>query len=150
MISGVQLKRLIKHADERGYFMELIRARDPFFDGFGQWSETIAYQGVIKAWHIHQQQTDYWRVPFGVIKAVLCDRRGDSGTYNQISEYILGDCQEAVILKIPPGVAHGYKVLQGPAILIYITNQIYNPDDEGRISYDDAAIGYDWLGEDIR
>ena len=47
---------------------------------------------------------------------------------------------------IPPGVAHGYKVI-GPSeasMLVYLTNRLYDPRDEGRLPYDDASINYDW------
>ena len=66
----------------------------------------------------------------------------------RIDEYILGGLSDPIILKIPPGIAHGCKVLQGPAKLQYITSKVYDPNDEERILYD--ALGYDWLKEDIR
>ena len=46
---------------------------------------------------------------------------------------------------IPPGVAHGYKVIGGDeALLVYLTDRFYNPKDEGRIPYNDPGINYDW------
>jgi dTDP-4-dehydrorhamnose 3,5-epimerase len=30
------------------------------------------------------------------------------------------------------------------AMLVYVTNRIYDPNDEGRIAYNDPAINYDW------
>jgi dTDP-4-dehydrorhamnose 3,5-epimerase len=46
---------------------------------------------------------------------------------------------------IPPGVAHGYKVIgEQPSLLVYITNKTYNPSDEGRIAYNHSDIAYDW------
>lgn len=150
MINGVEVKSLEKHTDPRGYFMELLRQDDCFFNGFGQWSESRMVTGTIKAWHIHQIQTDYWRVPVGVLRAVLYDKRPASPTYQEISEYLMGDHHAPIILKIPPGVAHGCKVLQGPALLTYVTSHVYNPEDEGRVLYDDSVIGYDWLAEVIK
>jgi dTDP-4-dehydrorhamnose 3,5-epimerase len=48
-------------------------------------------------------------------------------------------------LLIPPGVAHGYKVIgEQPSVLVYITNRTYDPKDEGRIPYNDESIAYDW------
>ncbi len=150
MINGVEIKRLQKHTDSRGWFCENIRQSDGFFTEFGQWSDSSMYTGTIKAWHIHEIQCDYWRCPVGVIRAVLCDIRRNSSTYRVIDEYLLGDSYEPIIIKIPPGVAHGLKVLQGPALLSYITSHAYNPDDEGRIKFDDEQIGYDWLTEEIK
>jgi dTDP-4-dehydrorhamnose 3,5-epimerase len=149
MIGGVSIKRLTKYYDSRGWFCENIRYCDPFFTDFGQWSDSLMYTGTIKAWHIHQIQFDYWRVPIGVVRVVLCDLREDSSTYRIIDEYVIGD-HDPCIIRIPPGVAHGCKVLQGPALLSYITSHIYNPDDEGRIPHDDEQIGYDWFKEEIK
>ncbi len=48
-------------------------------------------------------------------------------------------------LKIPPGVGHGYKVVgQDLAMLTYLTDRFYNPQDEGRLPYDHAFLNYDW------
>lgn len=146
MIYGVQIKELVTHRDERGYFRELIRSSDPFFGaGFGQWSCSLMHTGVIKAWHIHQIQWDWWYVPTGNIKLALHDCREGSTTKGATQEVLMGQEYVPVIVAIPPGVAHGCKVLQGPATLFYITSEIYNPADEGRIAYDDPSIGYDWL-----
>ncbi len=152
MIDGVALKNLKTHRDERGFFREIIRVTDDFFEeGFGQWSHSLMHPGVIKAWHIHNKQTDWWYVCSGVLKVVLYDKRPDSSTYRQSMEIMLGDSHEASVLKIPPGVAHGCKCISGPANLLYVTSRTYNPEDEGRIPHDDSEIGYDWLeGEPIR
>jgi len=56
----------------------------------------------------------------------------------------MGDHQEASVLRVPPGVAHGCKALSEPVHLFYVTSKVYNPDDEGRIPHDDPKIGYDW------
>ncbi len=146
MINGVAFKKLETHLDERGFFREIIRVEDDFFEeGFGQWSHSLMYPGVIKAWHIHNKQTDWWYVCTGVLKIVLYDKRSKSATYRQTLEMMLGDGYEPSILKIPPGVAHGCKCLSGPTNLLYITSHIYDPEDEGRIPHDEPEIGYDWL-----
>jgi len=146
MIDGVALKSLETHRDERGFFREIIRVKDDFFEeGFGQWSHSLMYPGVIKAWHIHKKQTDWWYVSTGVLKVVLYDKRPESSTYQQSQEIMLGDNYEVRVLKVPPGVAHGCKCLSGPANLFYITSRTYDPEDEGRIPHDDPEIGYDWL-----
>ncbi len=146
MIDGVALKNLKTHVDNRGFFREIIRKTDEFFEeGFGQWSHSLMYPGVIKAWHIHNQQTDWWYVCSGVLKVVLYDKRPESSTYRQRMEIMLGENYQASVVKIPPGVAHGCKCMSGPANLFYITSHTYDPEDEGRIPHDDPEIGYDWL-----
>ena len=145
MIHGVEIKKLATHADERGFFREIIRGSDAIFvEGFGQWSHTMSYPGVAKAWHLHQKQVDWWYVAVGTIKAALYDTRRDSPTCGETQELLMGDGQPPIVLKIPPGVAHGYRVLNGQAHVFYVTSQEYDGTDEGRIPHDAPHIGYDW------
>ena len=146
MIGGVILKDLVTHADERGFFREIIRMTDDFFaEGFGQWSHSLMYAGVAKAWHIHKVQVDWWYVASGVLKVALHDMRSDSLTYRETMEFLMGDNQPARVLRVPPGVAHGCKCISEPAHLFYITSNVYDPSDEGRIPYNDPEIGFDWM-----
>ena len=140
-IAGVELKELVTHADERGFFREIIRETDGFFGHFGQWSHSLMYAGTAKAWHIHHKQTDWWYV-IGAVKAVLYDTRDGSPTKGTLMEFLMGD-GHATCVKIPPGVAHGCRALER-SHLLYITSGVYDPDDEGRIPHDDPSIGYDW------
>jgi dTDP-4-dehydrorhamnose 3,5-epimerase len=103
------------------------------------------YQGVAKAWHIHRVQIDWWYVGSGVLKVALHDTRPESPTHRKTMSFLMGDNQPARVVRIPPGVAHGCKCISGPAHLFYITSQTYNPEDEGRIPFDDAEIGYNWV-----
>ena len=145
MIDDVVIKELTTFPDERGYFREIIRVTDDFFkEGFGQWSHSLMLTGVTKAWHIHRVQIDWWYVASGLIKVALHDCRPDSATHQQTMELSMGDHQPARALRVPTGVAHGCKCLSGPAHLFYVTSEVYDPDDEGRIKHDDPTIGYDW------
>ncbi|MBP2677584.1 MAG: hypothetical protein H6Q82_649 [Deltaproteobacteria bacterium] len=146
LIDGVEIKELRTHIDERGFFRELIRVSDEFFrEGFGQWSHSLVYMGAAKAWHVHKVQVDWWYVPVGVLKVALHDTRNGSSTFRETMELLLGENQPAVVLRIPPGVAHGCKCVSGPAHLFYVTSRTYDPADEGRIPHDDPSIGYDWV-----
>ena len=102
-------------------------------------------QGVVKAWHVHSEQSDWWYVATGLLKVALHDTRVESATHGETVDLLMGDHQPAQVLFIPPGVAHGCKCLSGPANLFYITSHAYDPEDEGRIPHDDPEIGYDWL-----
>lgn len=145
MINDIVLKDLVTHADERGFFREIIRVTDGFFaEGFGQLSHSLMYTGVAKTWHIHKVQVDWWYVATGVLKVVLHDLRKDSVTHGETMELLMGDNQPARVLKVPPGVAHGCKVVSSPVHLFYVTSHTYDPSDEGRIAHDDPSIGYDW------
>lgn len=145
-IDGVQIKQLHTHPDARGFFREIIRATDPFFvEGFGQFSHSLMYAGVTKAWHIHPTQIDWWYVPIGALKVALHDRRDGSPTFGVTDELLLGDVYGAQVLKIPAGVAHGCTALADPTHLFYVTSRVYDPAEEGRLAHDDPSIGYDWL-----
>ena len=146
IIDGVVVRKLKTYTDERGFFRELIRITDDFFaEGFGQWSHSLMFDGVIKAWHLHHLQTDWWYVVSGVLRVGLCDMHADSPTYKTVMDFLMGDLQPAHIIKIPPGVAHGCKTVQGPVNLFYVTSHVYDPDDEVRLAYNDPAIDFDWL-----
>ena len=145
MIEGVLFKDLVTHTDERGFFREIIRVSDDFFaEGFGQWSHSLMHAGTAKAWHVHQRQTDWWYVAMGTLKVALYDTRADSPTYRELMEFFLGAHHPPKVVRIPPGVAHGCKAIGGPAHLFYVTSNMYDPADEGRIPHDDPDIGYDW------
>lgn len=145
LIEGVKIKRLIRHYDQRGFFEELIRVTDEFFkEGFGQLSHSFMHQGVIKAWHFHYTQTDWWYVSRGTLYVALYDMRKDSSTFGFLNQFKLGEDGEDIVLKIPPYVAHGCKVISKEAELFYVTSKVYNPEEEGRIPADDSKIGLDW------
>ena len=146
LIKDVMVKELVRHKDERGFFEELIRKSDGFFkEGFGQLSHSFMYPGIIKAWHIHQKQIDWWYVSRGNLQVALCDLRKDSPTYKKINQFLLGEQNDNIVLKIPAGVAHGCKADKQEAELFYVTSSTYDPKEEGRIPHNDSQIGFDWL-----
>ena len=67
VLEGVIVKELKTHPDPRGFFREVVRVTDPFFEGgtFGQWSHSKMARDVVKAWHYHHVQTDWWYCPIG-------------------------------------------------------------------------------------
>jgi dTDP-4-dehydrorhamnose 3,5-epimerase len=145
-IDGVVIKKLTTYADERGFFREIIRNTDDFFkDGFGQISHSLVYSGIIKAWHMHQYQTQWNYVATGLIKVALHDTRANSSTYRKTMEFLCGENQEACVYCFPPGVAHGYRCINGPMNIIYITSGVYDLMDEIRIPFNDPEIGYNWI-----
>lgn len=152
MIRGVTIKSLQTLLDDRGFFREIIREDNGFFsEGFGQLSHSFMYDGVIKAWHYHKIQVDWWYVVSGVLRVGLFDMREQSDTYQNTMDFLMGDLQESCVIKIPPGVAHGCKVVQGPVNLLYVTSEVYNPEDELRLPFNSDQIDFDWLeGPEIR
>ncbi|SFS60786.1 dTDP-4-dehydrorhamnose 3,5-epimerase family protein [Marininema halotolerans] len=146
MINGVVFKKLVKHCDDRGTFMEILRDDEHLLERFGQLSASLSYPGVIKAFHYHEQQDDLWYFPVGNAQVVLHDLRSESPSKGETAVYYMGEENPSLLL-IPKGVAHGYRVLgEKPAMIVYITTRSYNPKepDEMRIPYDDPTIGFTW------
>lgn len=149
MIDGVVIKQLVTHPDDRGFFREILRDDDGLLRRFGQISATTTYPGVVKAFHWHERQDDLWYVAAGMAQVVLYDRRDGSKTQGQTQVIYAGDLNP-VLIKIPPGVAHGYRVLGSePVTVVYVTTESYvaAAPDEQRIPFDDPTIGFDWTTE---
>lgn len=147
MIEGVILRPLVTHGDDRGFFREIIRVTDAFFDGgFGQLSHSLVHEGVLKAWHGHREQVQWTYVAAGVLHVVMHDERPGSPTEGVTLEWRVGDGQDGRVYRMPPGVVHGYRVLTGPAHVIYVTSGTYDPADEVRLDPDDPRVGFDWGG----
>lgn len=148
LIAGVEIEPVDLWADDRGYFLEVARIGLGVTKGFDQRqvqvSATLSYPGIIKAFHYHRRQTDCWVAVKGMIQAALVDLRVNSPTFGCKNTMYIGTLRPWR-LRIPPGVAHGYKVLgTDPAIVVYITDQYYDPEDEGRLPYNEPKIAYDW------
>lgn len=146
MIQGVEVKKLVRHPDDRGFFMEILRDDDELLKRFGQASLSKSYPGVIKAFHYHKRQDDIWFFPVGNAQVVLHDMREDSPTKGETNVFYLGEDNPQIVV-IPTGVAHGYRVLGNtPAVIVYFTTESYDPKnpDEYRLAWDDPSIGFDW------
>ena len=148
LISGVRVSPFPIYPDDRGCFLEVVRMGLGLIADFPpqttQVSAALNYPGTIKAFHYHLLQTDYWVPVNGMLQVALVDLRPDSATFGGRNTFYVGAMRPWQIL-VPPGVAHGYKVIgTDAAFLVYVTNRFYNPADEGRIPYNDPDINYDW------
>lgn len=147
-IEGVQIASVSLWPDDRGYFLEILRIGKGIAGSYDpattQVSAALSYPGCIKAFHYHRYQTDFWVPAQGMFQVALVDLRPDSRTYGWKNTLYVGALRSWSLL-IPPGVGHGYKVIgDNAAMLVYVTDKFYNPDDEGRIAYDERSIAYDW------
>jgi dTDP-4-dehydrorhamnose 3,5-epimerase len=151
MIDGVSLFTPRMHADDRGTLTELFK-NSQTGEPVRQVTMTTSYPGVIKAFHFHMVQVDYWCVIGGAAQVVLHDRRlvrdpvtGEERGPAPETQVVYLRGATPTVLRIPPGVLHGYRVLGSePLTLLYGTTQEYDCHDEFRVPYDDPAIGFDW------
>lgn len=147
-IDGVQIETGALWPDDRGWFQELFRMGKGLVRNYPaettQVAAAISHPGIIKAFHFHRHQHDVWAPVTGLFQIGLVDLRPESPTFGAKNTLYLGEQRPWRIL-IPPGVAHGYKVVSpNSAVLVYATDRFYDPADEGRIGYDDTSLAYDW------
>lgn len=155
MIAGVKIKNLVIHQDvpdleqpdvKPGILMEVLRADEGLLGRFGQSTVTVTYSGTIKGFHWHERQEDLWFAATGRVAIVLHDLRSESPTFGQ-TEVLYAGQDDYKLIVIPPGVAHGYKVISAePVLLFYHTNETYDPKnpDEQRLPWNDPKINFDW------
>lgn len=146
MIEGIAIKKLVRNADERGFLMEMLREDDDVFERFGQSYVSLNYPGVVRAWHYHQHQTDHFVAIKGMVKVACYDAREGSPTHGEVGEYFMGD-NNPMLLKIPPGVYHGYKTIgTESSLLVNFPTRLYNRTvpDEYRVAWDSPEVPYDW------
>lgn len=150
LIDGVKTRLLKVNVDERGRLAEILRSDSDIFEKFGQVYFTTAYPGVVKAWHYHKIQTDFFFCIKGMTKLVLYDNRPKSPTYKMINEFFTGENQPLLVV-IPPEVYHGFKAISTEeSLMINIPTETYNYDnpDEYRLEPHTGEIPYDWARKD--
>ena len=157
-IDGVAVHRLPRFVDDRGFFQEIYRANAnhpgseglaAYFQGVpvAQLNYTIVdVENHIKGLHYHLKQQDVWYCPHpSKAKFVLFDVRKESPTYLRTQVLVAGDGQD-LLVRIPEGVAHGYRPLTNPCALFYIVTRTFdvNDPDEYRIPWDHPAVRDLW------
>jgi dTDP-4-dehydrorhamnose 3,5-epimerase len=149
VIDGVQIVELKRFSDDGGSMTELARVtggQPQAFDGFElrQINYSEVEPGAIKAFHLHQRQTDVWYVPpSDRMLLVLLDVRHGSKTEGTRMRLTLGGGASRLV-RIPPGVAHGVRNLSSlTGRIIYFTDLHFSPEpsscDEGRLPWDYAG-----------
>ena len=115
---------------------------------FVQDNVSVSNAGVLRGLHFQRQspQGKLLTVHTGKIFDVAVDIRQDSPTYRQWVgvELKAGDHQQ---LWVPPGFAHGFFVMEGPATVHYRCTTVYDPDDQGGIRWNDPSLAIEWPSE---
>jgi dTDP-4-dehydrorhamnose 3,5-epimerase len=146
-IDGAKLIKLKVFGDSRGGFYEAFRAswlsdRQRWV----QWNVSTSTANVVRGLHFHKLQTDYWLVPVGKIQVALVDLRPGSATA-RAARCVTLDGANPHGLCIPPGVLHGYRILES-ATVMYLVDVEYTGKDEYGVRWNDPALGLpaDWYG----
>lgn len=136
-------------ADDRGFFLETYN--QPRYEAAGisarfvQDNHSRSTQGVLRGLHYqveHPQAKLIWPTQ-GRIWDVAVDVRPGSATFGRWVGVTL-DASAKDQLFVPPGFAHGFCVLSETAEIIYKCSDVYRPDDEAGIIYNDATLAIDW------
>lgn len=79
----------------------------------------------------------------GEVFDVAVDLRKDSPTYGKWESVVLSAENKRQFF-IPRGFAHGFLVLSDTAEFCYKCDDVYHPNDEGGIMWNDPSIGIEW------
>lgn len=144
MIEDVLIFPLKKICDERGSIMHMLQVNDPHFEKFGEIYFSTAYPGVIKGWHEHLEQVQFYAVIAGMIKLVLYDNRPHSKTYKTVMELFPGE-NNYQLVRIPTRVINGYKVIgTETAIVANCATLPHDPAEMKRYPPHGETIPYRW------
>lgn len=156
-IEGVVIIEPKVFGDERGYFFESFS--QPLFDKlvrpvkFVQDNESKSRYGVLRGLHFQKgqhAQSKLVRVVKGRVLDVAVDIRKGSPTFGKYVAVELTEDNHRQFF-IPRGFAHGFSVLSEEAIFQYKCDNLYAPESEGSIIWNDPEIGIDWglAAEDV-
>ena len=155
-IKDVYIIDVKTYGDNRGYFMETYKESDFKEAGldynFVQDNQSSSRKGVLRGLHFQKAhpQAKLVRVLKGEVFDVAVDLRKDSPTYGQWVGVVLSEENKRQFM-IPRGFAHGFVVMSDYAEFAYKCDELYHPEDEGGIMWNDPAIGIEWpeVGEII-
>lgn len=150
-IDGVLILEPKVFGDERGFFMESFNQKR--FDEmvgrqieFVQDNHSRSQAGVLRGLHFQiapHAQGKLVRVTQGAVFDVAVDMRRGSPTRGQwVGVELSGENHRQ--LWLPPGMAHGFLVIRGPADFLYKTTDFYAPEFEHCIRWDDPQLAIAW------
>ncbi|MDA1017930.1 MAG: dTDP-4-dehydrorhamnose 3,5-epimerase [Planctomycetota bacterium] len=135
--------------DERGFFKETYH-QQRYADlglpsSFVQDNYSHSVQGTIRALHyqIEQPQGKLVQIFKGEIFDVAVDIRRDSPRFGEWVGVLLSETNHRQ-LYIPPGFAHGFCAMSDEADVLYKCTDLYAPQHERTILWNDPSIGIEW------
>lgn len=148
-LPGVLLIEPIVHRDSRGFFLETYQRERYYQAGievdFVQDNHSSSLKGTLRGLHAQLEpgQAKLVRVIEGEIFDVAVDIRRGSPTFGRSVGVRLSAANQRQ-LYIPPGFAHGFCVLTPVAQMIYKCSELYRPEGEIVVRWDDPEIGIPW------
>lgn len=140
--------------DERGFFMESYNQRDyaklGIHTNFVQDNLVRSQKGILRGLHFQKRhpQAKLVQVLRGRVFDVAVDLRKTSPCYGQWYGVYLDNVHHKQLF-VPAGFAHGYLTLSDPVMFSYKCSELYHPDDEGGLMWNDPDIGIKWPLDEI-
>ena len=137
------------YGDERGFFMESYNARAMKEIGidahFVQDTHSRSTRNVLRGLHyqLRHPQGKLVRVVIGCVFDVAVDIRRGAPTFGKWTGVEL-TAENKRMFWIPAGFAHGFAVLSETADFLYKASDIYDPQSERSILWNDPEIGVQW------
>lgn len=136
--------------DSRGYFFEAFK-KEEFENNIGkvnfvQDNESKSSYGVLRGLHYQKgdfSQAKLVRVIKGKVLDVAVDIRKSSPTFGKHVMVELSDENKRQLF-IPRGFAHGFLVMSEEAIFTYKVDNVYAPQHEASIKFNDPDVGINW------
>ncbi len=148
-LPGVLLIEPRVFGDARGFFLERYHAGRYAEAGipgpFVQDNHSRSERGILRGLHFQKQhpQGKLVEVVRGAVYDVAVDVRPGSATFGRWAAAVLSD-ENHHQLWVPPGFAHGFVVLSDAADFLYKCTDVYHPEDEGGVAWDDPDLGIAW------
>lgn len=135
--------------DDRGFFLESynekVMAELGIRAPFVQDNHSHSRRNVVRGMHyqICHPQGKLLRVVAGEILDIAVDLRRSSPTFGKWHGEILSG-ENQLMLWIPSGLAHGFRVLSESAHVLYKATDFYHPECERTLAWNDPEVGIDW------
>jgi dTDP-4-dehydrorhamnose 3,5-epimerase len=135
--------------DERGFFLESYSQKTMAAVGiqehFVQDNHSFSAHNVLRGLHyqVQRPQGKLVRVVTGEILDVALDLRRSSLSFGRWEAVRLSG-QNQLMLWIPPGFAHGFRVVSDSAHVLYKATEFYEPELERTIAWNDPDLKIDW------
>ena len=148
-LPGVLIIEPRAFGDTRGFFLESFQveryAKAGITQPFVQDNHSRSQRGVLRGLHFQRTrpQGKLVSVSRGSVFDVAVDIDPHSATFGQYVATVLSD-ENHLQLWIPPGYAHGFCVLSDEADFHYKCTELYDPEDEGGLIWNDPDVNIAW------
>lgn len=145
-LPGCFLISLLEQKDKRGNFVKLFHAgafkENGLETNFPEEYYSFSHRGVLRGLHFQVPPHEHVKLIYcleGVIFDAVLDIRRNLPSFGKFTTFTL-EGEEAKLLYIPPGIAHGFQVQSESALVLYKVSKVYSSDHDTGILWNSAGI----------